>query len=289
MKRRDIVLLKQLAYFYSFTGNFPYLQRKGKFVLVVYYVLGIICYLKTSIEYITVSNSSEVGFFISTAILLTSVSFSIVCLRDVFVQKSLWDDIFTDVETFDLMIKNGRCVVNELVCKYYFKIIIFTIIFVLSSIVAAFLAFLFVFSLDCAKVIAVCFHIFTYMQITLTTITIEKTMVIIEKRFTMFKRKLRVTYLFWKPNEDRRNGQQLAASYLLLTNIFGKINELFGQKILIILGLTLLFVLHCFLFISEKYLYWTHLHFEQLINTGITMLILLVSICRIEYYVFMFD
>lgn len=278
MKRRDIKLLKKYAYFYSFTGNFPYIHRKGKFLLVAYYIIGIIYYSKVSTDYMKCSNVSEIGMVISTGIILLSIGSSIVCLRDVFFQKSLWDDFFTDVKTFDLIEKNRKCTSNETLFKYYIKIIMFSIAFIVSTIVVAFLSFLFVFIINYEKVIATTFHIFAYLQLTVTTISIEKILAIVEKRFDMFKRKLRETYLFWNPNKDFRNGQQLATSYLLLMNIIRKLNKLFGQKLLIILGLTFLFVLHCFHSISGKNLYWNDLRFDQLTNICVSMLILLVSI-----------
>lgn len=249
MKKRDIVLFKKVAHFYSYLGNFPYIQKKNKLLLVAYYIIAITCFLKVLVN-LNLIFSSKIGLVICASFLFLNVVFSLLCLRNVFVHETLWNNLFTDVDTFDFIVKEEKVSLTETVYKFYLKFAIVTVGF--------FSMYILTFALhnrdNHYKIIGASYYFLVNMQLTITTISIDKLLMIIGKRFDLLKRILRETYIFREPNKDIRNKQQLITLYLLLMNMVKKTNGIFGQKILIILFSAFLCVILCFHFITYEHL-----------------------------------
>lgn len=267
---RDVVLFKKLAHFYSFTGNFPYIHRKDKVLLIVFYINGIMGYFNGYLKYLTLKSiTSYIGLVVSGGTILLMFGFSSVCLRHAFSHRTLWNDLFTDVDTFDILLKEEGFILKENVYKFYFKFGIATVV-----VLSVYFSIVCIMKFDYQDICGISFYFLASMQVIVTALSIEKLVIIIEKRFELLTRNLRETYLFSK---QIQNGQQLATSYLVLMNIIRKINKIFGRKILIILLNTFLYVLHWFHFVSFEILEWSPTILMELCGVCFLMIVFLVS------------
>lgn len=240
-KKRDFVLFKNVINFYSFTGTFPYTQKSVKLCLLVYYLVGIPYLVKGYLELLKLSGFSSLEIVLNTSIVTLMLAFSILCLNDVFRHETVWNSFFIDLKTFDSIMDSEGILFEDTVYKYYFKFIItntFYVVMYLSFVITTNTPIF-------QKIVGTSFGFLMNMQILLTTLTLEKCFIIIAKRYECVKSRIRATYAF--VNVDKNwNCHQFEILHLLLINMANQVNKLFGQRILIILLMSLLDVLASF-------------------------------------------
>lgn len=231
-KTIDVRLFKSVVHFYSFTGTFPYLTKSKKIFLILYNVIGLTSFVKVCLETVPVQNLSTLSILFYSTNIAASLAFSLLCLSHLFVHETLWNDVIAQVEAFDSTMENLKIILVENRFKYYLKIIIGTVlIFVL------FLSILLASSktLDLWIIIATSYYILMNTQILITTLAVDKLLIIVEKRCEFLKRQIKKTFLF--PNaferDESRTDRTLKALYLLLVNMVATINRLFGHRILL--------------------------------------------------------
>lgn len=230
-KRRDIELFKKVIQFYSITGTFPFSQKWKKFIMVLYYLGGVIFFYKEHTNYMKLLHVSSLTLVISFATVLAMVAFSFLCLKNAFVEEKLWTEFFNCVDTFDFSMK--EYIFEGSSYKYYSKFFISNVIFIVTYLLL-FPYFLGV-TFEPQRVIGFSYGILIHIQLVVIALSLEKVFKIFEKRYEVFKTHTKATFLNYKKNENIWNGQQLCASHLLLLNITNKVNNLYGTKILIIL------------------------------------------------------
>lgn len=242
-KYRDIFLLKKIVRFYSYTGTFACMSRKNKLLLIPFYILGLSYLVRGYLNYMESSTFSSVGFFLHNCIMMTLLVFSLLCLKHSFEHEMTWDAFFENVEAFDLLIRKANICLGENVYKYYSK-------FCLSN-TFYFLVYLLLFFTKAVpftfeNLIGTSYTILINTQLLVTILVLEKLYALIGKRFECLTAEMIYRFLFLRPNEEFEKGHKLKEAYFLLTQMVKGINELFGQRILLILLITFLDVLGSF-------------------------------------------
>lgn len=242
-KERDIKLFKNIVHFYNFTGTFPCVSIYKKMLLIAYYFIGLLYFLKKTITHLRVLDLTALGLTIYAVNVALFVAFSLSCLHSAVSGAILWDNFFSTVDEFDSIINIQNIYLEETVSRYYFSFIVTNAIYgglfclVLST---------FAISVDYQSAIGGLYFFITNIQMLLTILALAKVFAILEKRYECLKRKLRQTYLFMNKSGKFFNGRPLNASYSILVNMFNIANKIFGQRILVIMAITFLHVLTCF-------------------------------------------
>lgn len=231
-KRRDIRLFKNVVQFYSFIGIFPYIFKYKKLFLL-YYGIGITTFVTVCVKYTPLVQLSKASLVLGFSSLVTLIIFSLLCLKKTFVQENIWNDLFNYIETFDSTMGNQKVTLEENVYKYYSKFVIGTALYgviYLSMYLATSVSF------NYLQTISISYYLLLNIQLLITSLSVDKLFNILEKRYEYLKRQTRKTFLFLNTHKESWNvgHQQLKASYLLLVNIVNTTNELFGQKIMLI-------------------------------------------------------
>lgn len=246
MRKKDIQVFKTIFNFYNFTGTFPCVSIYQKIFLIVYYLIGLYNFVSGIINYFKIYVFTAVGLIIYSEIVFFYIVISLLCLRNAFSQKQLWDKFFMTVDKFDLLIEIENQFLEVALYKYYLSFIVTNILYVLI-----YLLFLTsVKTMDYQKILGGSYYFTINIQLLLTFLSLGRVFMILEKRYECFKRKIRETYLFLSIRSKFANGRQLKASYLLLTNLSNIINEMFGKQIVVVIALAFLKVLACFYYIS---------------------------------------
>lgn len=274
-KKRDFELLRNIIKFYSFTGTFPHTQKSVKLCLLAYYIVGITYFVEVYLNFLKLSTFSSLGIVLNTSTVTLMLAFSILCLYEVFHQEIVWKSFFIDLKTFDSMLESEGIILEDTVYKYYFKFIITNTFYVVTY--SSFI--LTPNTRNFQKIVGTSFAFLMNMQILLTTLTSEKCFMIIAKRYDCVKSRIRETYT--SPNVDKNwNCHQLEILHLLLINMVNKVNELFGQRILIILLMLLLDVLGSFQLAFFEKVQEEPTHTQEVIRRCIRSAISLASIFR---------
>lgn len=241
-KQRDIILFKKIVRFYSYIGIFAYLERKKKLPLILFYIFGLPCFTKGCLNFIRPFDFSSIEFLLQFANILILIVFSLMCLKNAFVHVTLWKNLFGDIEEFDSVIKE-EMILDEFVYKYYSKFVITNLFYFLMYSVI-FLVKFDIFEIE--ALIGTSYAILCNIQIVVTIFSLEKLFAIIEKRYECLKRQSRRTFLIPKLGGNFCNDRNLEAAYFLLIKICKNINELFGQRIFIVLLMTFIDILASF-------------------------------------------
>lgn len=201
-KGEDVVLLKNVIHFYSFIGTFPHIQKtKLMIILVPLQITGIICTANTYARYIMMFNSSFVGIVIHISFLLEMIIFSMICLKCVYTQETLWTNFFNEVEEFDVFMEENRELLKKSVFKYYSTFILRTITFLITTLVACSLLTEQVTIYQ--QMFSIIYSDIMMMHMTVTTLVLWKIFHILKKRFTFLENKIR--YEFSLTNTDYRS------------------------------------------------------------------------------------
>lgn len=279
-KRSDVALLRQVVRFFSFIGTFPCIQKYIKLILILiipYHIVGILCLYNIFSDFFSRFDLVSIGFFIHAGTVSAIVAFNLLCWKDV--QRNngvLWKDFFKYVEAFDLAMEGQRANV-ETVYKYYSRIVLMNICYVIIYVLIYFSTII---QFDSQRVIGLTYIYFVSSQILVTTIVLENIFKMIEKRYELFKWKIREVYLSVNTVRKFWDGQQLKALYLVLNNMVKKINVLFGQRILVLLILTFLDVLGVFQYLVLEFPHQKYKNFMYLCSTCAQTLFFLVSILK---------
>lgn len=225
--RRDIDLLKNVVWFYSFIGIFSYtIKNKFLFFLIMVPLLVCICVCCYELAHIcvkiTVSPVGKICFLGSSC---SALAFNIICLRDFYCNRNLWPNIFKNIKAFDRKIKRTG---NKIIIFTYHLRVLVTPIF--CTIIYSW--YILKFETTIQDNLMICYTCFTHSQILVTNVVLQLLLEILEERFTTLKDQIRNVYLsitevYWKDN-------MLKKTYLLLILVIKDINNLVSQRILLI-------------------------------------------------------
>lgn len=185
---------------------------------------------------------SIVGYFIYIVNVTLSVIFSLISLKNSHNHESLLHEFFSDLESFDYIMKRKTFYVKDVMYKYYWKYVFGNVFYIIvhSS------SFSTVKDFSFQQVILVTYFFLVSTQIFVTASVLKSILDILGKRYDFLIREIKQFSLCPRDDNGFWTAYQLKAWHLLLTNLVKKINELFGQRILLILIITLLSVTGCF-------------------------------------------
>lgn len=239
VEQDDVVLLKDVIHFYSFVGNYPPKKKYKWILLTSYHIVSIIMLVNM---FLSTLQLSIVGYFIYIVNVTLSVIFSLISLKNSHSHKSLLHEFFSDLESFDCIMKRKTFYVKEVVHKYYWKYVFGNVFYIIVH--ASSFSTLKDFSFP--QVILITYFFVVSMQIFVTASVLKSILDILERRYDFLIREIKQFSLCPRDDNGFWASYQLKACHLLLTNLVEKINEIFGHRILLILIITLLSIIGCF-------------------------------------------
>lgn len=232
-KEYDVIFLNNIIRCYSFIGTFPSDEKILLLFLPPYFLAGATFYLKIACNYFNERCLSLTGMSLLILIMINVILYSLVCLKDSWSPLDKWNNIFNDIEFFDYKLKKNIMMLRK--CTVNFKLL-------LGNILCAILEIL-TYRPELNSIVYAISSSYLYivhLQIFATTLVLNMVFDMLVKRFECLRCKTIEVYT--SINKDRLfwNSLQLKDSYLLLVNTVQKINERFGQRMLLILILTFL-------------------------------------------------
>lgn len=243
IKQYDVTLLKNVVQVFGWLGVFPVSHI---FLIVVFILCSLTeiigCFL-VSLHLLDSSAFSVIGKFIFSIDVQTMTSYNLVCLKEAWFHKSLWNDMFNDFEAFDHKIGRQKGLMQESIWNVYLPILLGLTIGLFCQILA------YVHFLDgISYFVWVSYLYVASAQIFITTVVLGKIYSMFKRRLEFLRQKTFEVYSMDTTEQTFWNGKDLKDSHLLLIDICHKINKLFGLRILLTMISTFLNVLSCFQF-----------------------------------------
>lgn len=240
-KKSDILLLKSVVRFCSFIGTFPPLQFYKMSLLVLCQIFSIIFVTKGHVDLFKCSENSFLGILLFAVNVSIWIIFSLLCLKESYFHKKMWDDFYSDVKAFDVGLAGQKFSLDESICKYYLKFIFGCVFYIIMHLLAFSSS-----NRTYTDVIGALYFCLLSTQILVTTLVFEKLTNIFEKRYEFLTKKTKEGFLCKRTRNAFWNDQQLKTLSFILKNMVIKVNKLFGHRILIILSITVLDVISSF-------------------------------------------
>lgn len=235
-KEIDVIILKHALSVFRFTGIFPLMGRCLKFLLMTSNMTGIICFLTW--DFLYRYSLSTTGLLLNRFELMVLVIFNVLCLKDIFTTKTLWNSFLSDVEAFDYEIMDQNFNRGENVFRYHIKCALGPI---LCSIFYTYDIVSFGIIKKYFRLISTTYFHYMLLQMFVTILVLQLIFTILSKRYEFLKRK---TITIYQSSEQTfGSATKLKNAHFLLTNISTTVNKLFGSKILIILSTAFLDVI----------------------------------------------
>lgn len=267
-RQRDTAILKDILCISSFIYVFPRQEKNSRYAFIYiasYCSIGMTCLVRTYWRYFKNTDKPFMELIVPYCSIIVLTVFNLLCLKQFFQQKKLWLDLFNRFEAFDLKIGKSF---DEIVLKEYLKLTfvnlfygtIYAIIYCSSQLTS---------KID--NLIGVTFMYFSSTQILMTTVIFHTNCACFAKRCTSIIMELRDI-------SRVKNGNYLKTLYLILKDCTKKINQIFGDRMLIIFFCTFLEVLSMFQFVVTDYPKNKPNHLTFLLSGLTNMTFLMVSI-----------
>lgn len=233
-KKSDIVLLKDVIGFCGFAG-FPYVSKYKIILLIIFNFVAISYTFKEYVNSIDVLSYIMIFIFSSQKVFM--IIFNLLSLKSTCRDEKLWKDFFWFVETFEVKMGMKGLVHEERVFIYFIRLVLGNVIYV-----TMFISFCFYLKKSDPEAIIVVAHMYFIMIQIFTSISIlGNSLKILQKRYDYLRKEINEAYSFTQ-HRSFLNCQRLKIGYLLVADATGKINQIFGQRILIIIILTFVYV-----------------------------------------------
>lgn len=231
----DVTIINSIFQFYNYIGMFSLTAKYTKAILILYYVIGTVCVIKSHFLILLLMPVSSTGLVLSSLGVVMMTLFALVCLKDVCCYNGYWIAFFRDIKSFDRKMKGQRSILEEFLWKNLSKLILGHVVFV------TFNYYSYSSTLESLEsIISFSYICIISFQLLATTLVISIILEMLKKRFELLSRKTMEVYLTPTRGDTFWNDVQLMDSHLLLINITGTINNLFGHRIL--LSIMLIFV-----------------------------------------------
>lgn len=271
-EEKDTTLLKKIFHFYGCFGMFSYNKKYIIIFTASFHLLAAIFFTITASTNTDV-RLSVVGTFIFGAFYFMMIIFDLVCLKNAYYQKSLWKQLFKDIELFDSIIEGT--VFMESIYKYYTKFGVSTI---LCTTAYSLTILSLIRTLRYHQTITLAYFYFLINYMFVTTILFQKLIRIAQKRYDFLRRKVKKDYSPTNAFKWPCNRQQLESSHLLMDNIVKAINNIFGRKICLIIVITFLGILGNFQYTLLEDSQTKYRDLNNLVTSLISIVFLMVSI-----------
>lgn len=252
--KSDVDILKSVINFYSFAGIFPNMDKKRSVLIAFFFMLSFAGTIWLPKVYwnnrFILYKMSLVELIVYFGTITAYIVFNIVCLISLVLQRNLWKDLFKNIEEFDLAMEGHRINLekNSLLC--YLKIFSLNIVYLL---LLSFIYFSVEGKYNQKQIVPFIFLSFLSTQLLMSTLVLKDLLKILEKRYDFLEFKMKEIYISSKNHQVFWNKHQFKTLHFLLSDMVGKINRIFGQKVLVILTLTIFNVLDIIEFSLEEY------------------------------------
>lgn len=241
LRKSDNVLFKNVYNFYNYFAFFTITNRKKLMLIIPVYLVLLVSFVMVNTSSTQIFEYSYVSLIIYICYLATLILFSLVCLKNVcFGHGKLWNILFSNIEEFDSTMGGQTISFEKSLLKYYSKYILSNSVF---SIFFSCLYYDIVKSLNIHLYLAIIFGYLVFNQVMITISYLQDIFKILEKRYEFLICKIREVYSSINEVEVVWNGQQFRRRYLLLHTNIHKINEIFGQRILLIIAMAMFYLL----------------------------------------------
>lgn len=236
-KRSDVLLLRGVINFFGLSCTFPIIDKKFWILQVSVQTIFCSCWFAGCplfiydyvIELLQNYNVSVLRPVMECSRVFTLIAINWFCVKSWWCDKPTWKNLFNVIEDFDATMQKYTAPTQENVMIYYFKIIVQNLLLVGLLSWAEFSTF------DYDIRISFIYISFIYVQIVVSAVSMSAVLKIVGKRFDCFTMGIKEIYQLTKCDGILWNENQLKVSYLQLINMVGKINKLFGGRILVVL------------------------------------------------------